>query len=184
MERLLTACFTDDPPVPATHATASLVRAEDFDVKVASVRRPATGISIFPYRVDVNRVMRPVWSAVGSRDGQGHLPIDLHMLLTPWGKTPDDELRVLGRAMQCLETTPILSGPLLDSSGGWATGDAVQMVLGEITIEEIMRTFESLPGDYKLSVPYVARVIRIDTGARTMVDVTTAAARMTPTIPG
>ena len=26
-----------------------------------------------------------------------------------------------------------------------------------------MRTFDSLPGDYHLSVPYVARVVRIDT---------------------
>jgi len=30
-------------------------------------------------------------------------------------------------------------------------------------LSRLMRTFDSLPGDYHLSVPYVARVVRIDT---------------------
>jgi hypothetical protein len=63
--------------------------------------------------------------------------------------------------MQCLETHPILTGPLLDPTGPWAPGDAIQICLAEITTEEVMRTFDSLPVDFKLSVPYVARVIRL-----------------------
>jgi hypothetical protein len=35
------------------------------------------------------------------------------------------------------------------------------LCLAEITTEEVMRTFDSLPVDFKLSVPYLARVIRI-----------------------
>jgi hypothetical protein len=38
----------------------------------------------------------------------------------------------------------------------------VQLVLEEITTEAVMRTFDSLPHDYKLSIPYVARVVRLD----------------------
>jgi hypothetical protein len=64
--------------------------------------------------------------------------------------------------MQCLESKPNLSGPLLDPLGDWSVNEVVQVYLAELTTEEVMRTFDSLPLDYKLSIPYVARVIRID----------------------
>ena len=41
--------------------------------------------------------------------------------------------------------------------------DNVQLVLEDVSTEALMRTFDSLPGDYRLSIPYVARVVRIDT---------------------
>jgi hypothetical protein len=69
--------------------------------------------------------------------------------------------------MAYLDQNPILSGPLLHPSGGWAPSEAVQMVLGEMTTEEVMRTFDSLPTDYRLSVPYVARVVRVDSRVAT-----------------
>ena len=64
--------------------------------------------------------------------------------------------------MQCLDTTPILSGPLLTPAGGWAPNEGVQILLEDVPTEWIMRTFDSLPMDFKLSVPYVARIARID----------------------
>ncbi len=86
--------------------------------------------------------------------------------------------------MQCLETTPILSGPLLHPSAEWAANEVVQVLLGEITTEEVMRTFDSLPHDYKLSVPYVARVVRIDSREPVPVpDVTTAVTGVVPNDP-
>mgnify|MGYP000914636632 FL=1 len=39
----------------------------------------------------------------------------------------------------------------------------MQLLLEEISTEALMRTFDSLPSDYRLSVPYLARVVRIDT---------------------
>jgi len=64
--------------------------------------------------------------------------------------------------MQCLDSTPILSGPLLHSSGEWDAGEAIQIVLEEVSNEAVMRMFDSLPTEYRLSVPYVARVMRLD----------------------
>jgi hypothetical protein len=66
--------------------------------------------------------------------------------------------------MQCLETTPILSGPLLYPSPftAWAANESVQILLEDVPTETLMRTFDSLPTDFRLSVPYVARIIRID----------------------
>src|SRR5688572_21021822 len=122
-------------------------------------------LTIFTYRVDFNKTMRAAWSGVGSLDGRGHLPLDMHFLFTPWGDNAEDEHRILGKAMECVESTPILSGPLLypEPAAMWAANESLQLVMEEITTEEVMRTFDSLPTDYKLSVPYLARIVRIDT---------------------
>lgn len=150
--------------MPGRVTRALLIRTEDFRQQGGGGPPviPAHALTIFLYRIDLNKVMRAGWSAVGSQDGQVHLPLDLHYLLTAWGDNAEFEHRILGRAMQCLEATPILTGPLLHASGEWATNEAIQLVLEEISTEAVMRTFDSLPHDYKLSVPYIARVVRLD----------------------
>jgi hypothetical protein len=161
LERFLTAAFLSDPPIGTSTTIARLVRTEDFDLKnLGLVQKPF--LSVFVYRVDFNKVMRAGWSAVGSLDGRPHLPVDLHVLLTAWGNDADSELKVLGRAMQALETTPILAGPLLLSAGEFAPNETIQVVLEDVSTEAVMRVFDSLPTDYKLSVPYIARIARID----------------------
>jgi hypothetical protein len=83
--------------------------------------------------------------------------------------------------MDCLETHPILSGPLLHPSGGFAPNESLQLVLEDVPTEAVMRTFDSLPTEYKLSVPYIARVARIDTrDAVVLPTVTTVVRGATP----
>jgi hypothetical protein len=64
--------------------------------------------------------------------------------------------------MQGLESTPILTGPMLHSSGEWNANESIQVVLEEVSTEAIMRIFDSLPTDYRLSVPYIVRIMRLD----------------------
>jgi hypothetical protein len=163
LERLLNAGFQQVSPIEGENVRAVLIRTEDLE----TIGGPGTvinppALSLYLYRVDFNKTTRAGWSAAGSMDGRAHLPLDLHFLLTPWAGDAENELKVLGRAMQILETYPSLTGPLLGSSGDWLPGDSVQLVLEEITTEAVMRTFDSLPHDYKLSIPYVARVVRLD----------------------
>lgn len=159
--RFLNRCFADESPVPDQTTRAVLVRTEDLDPATTTVVNPPA-LTVFLYRVDCNKTVRAAWSAVGSQTGRSHLPLDLHFLLTPWAENADYELRILGRAMQCLEAQPVLAGPLLDPLTPWAPHEAVQISLEEISTENVMRTFDSLPLDYKLSVPYAARVVRIE----------------------
>jgi hypothetical protein len=164
LERFLSACFTDptaDKPVPTGTTKAVLASTEDFK-SGGSARLIPPCLSIFLYRIDYNKTMRAAWSGVGSQDGRGHLPLDLHYMLTPWASDPELEHRIIGRAMQCLETTPILSGPLLTPAGGWAPHEGVHLILEDVPTEWVMRTFDSLPTDFKLSVPYIARIARLD----------------------
>ena len=162
LERLLNDAFAEDPvPVTGSTTVARLVRTDDIDPNLTQELQPPL-LTLLLYRVEVNRATRATWSAIGSHDGLGHLPLDLHYLLTPWAADVANEHRILGRAMQCLETTPILSGPLLDPSGAWATSDAVQVTPDDVPNEELARTFDVLRMNYRLSVPYLARVIRLD----------------------
>jgi len=186
IERLINAAFLEEDPIPdsATRPKAVLIRTEDLESPgtTASAIQPPV-LSIFLYRVDFNRTMRAGWSAVGSVDGRAYLPLDLHFLVTAWAQNAEYEMRILGRAMQCLEQHASLSGPLLVASGGWSAGDTVQVVMEELSTEAVMRTFDSLPHEYKLSIPYVARVVRLD--GRTAdpdPDVSTAIAGVVPRV--
>ena len=174
LERLLAQAFLERPPVPGKTTKAALVRTEDLAHGLIKPILGDHGLSILLYRVDFNKAMRAAWSAVGHVDGRGHLPLDLHYLLTPWADNAEHQHMIIGRAMQALERRGMLSGPLLyapnlpptpdyaDEPVASAT-DNVQLVLEDVSTEALMRTFDSLPGDYRLSIPYVARVVRIDT---------------------
>jgi hypothetical protein len=141
-----------------------LVRTDDFKeintTAGAVIRFPS--LAIFCYRVDVNRTMRSAWSAVGHHDGVAHLPLDLHFLLTPFDTEAEAELKILGAAMMTLERTPILTGPRLHPRGGWHPGDTIQLINEDLVTEDVMRTFDTLPADFRLSVSYVARIARVD----------------------
>jgi hypothetical protein len=40
--------------------------------------------------------------------------------------------------------------------------ETVELIAGALTNEELMRIWDDLSADYQLSVPYVARVVRIE----------------------
>jgi hypothetical protein len=163
IERTLNACFSKSEPIEGKTTKAILVQTEDFETgtgAAGAITRPS--VSVFLYRIESNKTMRAAWSAVGSLEGTLHLPLDLHFLITAWAGNAEHEYQILGRVMQCLEARPILSGPLLDPAGGWAANEAIQVVLEDMTTEALMRTFDSLATHFRLSVPYLARVVRID----------------------
>jgi hypothetical protein len=83
--------------------------------------------------------------------------------------------------MQCLEQHPILSGPRLNPIGGWQLGEAVQLLNEDLGTEDVLRTFDTLPSDFRLSVSYCARVARIDAPDEPdHPDVTTVVRGLTP----
>lgn len=172
LERLIARAFVERQPVPGKTTKAVLIRTEDLADDLAKASIGDHALSILLYRVDFNKATRGTWSAVGHGDGRGHLALDLHYLLTPWADNAEHQHMIIGRTMQVLEQTPSLTGPLLYTpplppayadEPAMAPTDSVQLILEEISTEALMRTFDSLPSDYRLSVPYVARVVRIDT---------------------
>src|SRR5262249_51459788 len=79
----------------------------------------------------------------------------------PWADTGQDESLLLGWTMRMLESRPLL-GPGDLSDGGFSENESVQIVLGELTNEELLRIWETIEAPYRLSVPYIARVVQIE----------------------
>jgi len=160
---LLNLRFAEIVPTGDPKPTAVLAGTIDFDQvnssPTAVIRYPA--VSLYCYRVCVDRETRPGWSAVASVDGIPRMPLRMHFLLAAWDTVVESELEWLGLAVDVLETEPILTGPLLDSSGNWEPGDAVHVVADDLALDSMSEAFQALTTQYRLSLPYVARVIRI-----------------------
>lgn len=127
-------------------------------------------ISVFCYRVSVDRETRPGWSAVANGDGIPRIPLRLHFLIGAFAATIEEELLWLGLSAQILEAESILTGPLLlpvplpngTTVNPWRSGDVLQVVTDDLAVDTMSEAFQSLNTDYRLQLPYLVRVICID----------------------
>jgi len=145
--------------------TFAVYRTQDFATPME------TGVSLFLYRVMVNAAQRtpPAPPAPDGRPRRTLLPLDLHFVLIPWAKDASLEQEILGWLMRTLEDTPILPAGLLNSRAPdvFRPDETVEIVAGQIGNEELFRIWDVLPTDFKLSVPYLARVVRIESELET-----------------
>ena len=123
------------------------------------------GLSLFLYRVYVNQSQRaPLGKYPDGKQRRPQLPLDLHFFLTVWGAKASLQQVILGWAMRVLQDNPVLPASLLNGvrSGVFWDDETVEVVVGQLSNEELMRIWDDLGTEYQLSVPYVARVVRID----------------------
>lgn len=126
----------------------------------AVIRYPS--VAIYCYRITVDRETRPGWSGVATSDGIPRIPLRMHLFISAWDTVVEKELEWLGLTARVLEGHSILTGPMLDPSGDWDPGDAIQVVPDELSLDSISEAFQALTTDYKCYLPYVARVVVID----------------------
>jgi len=121
-----------------------------------------TTLSLYLYRLAINEHLRNRGLANGSPEARGPLSLDLHFLLTAWAKTASEEQVILAWALRQLHAVPVLDVSSLSPEGGWDPGDVVHLIPAEISNEDMMRIWDAVTPSYRLSFPYVARVVRID----------------------
>lgn len=157
------------------HLLRSNYRADEFnnelELRVFTSRdfaNPmANGVSLFLYRIFPNGTHRTPAGRLGP-DGsrlRSILPVDLHFLLTVWGREASLQHAVAGWMMRTLEDSPILVSGLLNavSPGVFRADETVELSLTELSNEDLLRIWEVLGlGVYQLSVPYVARVVQLE----------------------
>jgi hypothetical protein len=122
-------------------------------------------LSIWPYRVTVNEQMRNLSEAQSRRrPGLANRPLalDVHLLLSIWSGNTALELAVFAWMLRELHREPILDASSLSSNGGWAGDEVVQLIPAEITVEDMMRIWDAIAPSYRLSAPYVARIVQLD----------------------
>lgn len=161
---LLNRRFEEELPAPARRPSAVLAGTADFDevnsAADAVIQFPA--VSVYCYRICVDRETRPGWSALTSADGIPRIPLKMHLLIAAWDQFVEAELEWLGLAARTLESEAILTGPLLHPSGDWRDGDSIQVVPDDLALDSMSEAFQALTTDYRLSLPYVARVVCIE----------------------
>ena len=93
----------------------------------------------------------------------------LHFLLIAIADTPLAENSLIGWGFQQLAINPVLGADrmaaqtlaLPGQSLEWDDSDDVQIATEELTREELMRIWDTLPLKYSVSVPYVVRGVRV-----------------------
>lgn len=89
------------------------------------------------------------------------MALQLRYLMTPWSGDRLTDHQILGRTMQILYDSPILSGPQL--AAGLAGSDvALKLKMSPKTLEDRTRIFNSVQKPYHLSISYEVRVVNID----------------------
>ena len=121
-------------------------------------------LSVWPHRVTVNEQMRNLRAAPLPTPGRRNRPLalDVHLLLSVWSGSAATELVVLAWVMRELHRQPILDASTLSPNGGWRVDEVVQLVPAEMSVEDMMRLWEAITPSYRISVPYVARIVSID----------------------
>ena len=138
----------------------------DFELvsagQLASDSEERNRITLFLYRLAVNEHSRQS-AHLRSPDGRvAPLGLDLHYLMSSWGMTPQDEQVALTWALRQLHEFPVLDASSLTPDAGWASDEVIQIVPSELATEDVMRIWDALTPSYRLSVSYVARLVRID----------------------
>lgn len=144
LEGLLNGWFQREADIGGMKVQALLAREADLE----GPGEPPL-VTIYLYRITLNPALR---------SAERPAALDLHYLLTPWANSAEQEHRILGMVMECLERTPVLSGPLPHEPGGWAVGDSVQIVPEELSLDLWERLLSALPMGYRLSLGYEARI--------------------------
>jgi hypothetical protein len=133
------------------------IRAADVILTDASVQ-----VLIFLYRASINHHLRNVGRAATPDMRPVPLSVDLHYLFTFWAGTSDNEQLALAWTMRQLHEMPMLDGSTLSREAAWTPDDLIQLIPEEISAEDMMRIWDTLEPRYRLSLSYIARVVRIN----------------------
>jgi len=121
-----------------------------------------TSVTLYLYRIIINEHVRNAPAA--NRQGSTQIPlsVDLHFMLSIWADSAAAEHTLCAWVMSKLHQHPIMDVSSLTEEGGWSTDDVVHIIPAELSNEDLMRIWDAISPYYRLSLSYIARVIRID----------------------
>ncbi|MBK7674776.1 MAG: DUF4255 domain-containing protein [Candidatus Accumulibacter sp.] len=121
-------------------------------------------LGIYLHRMAVDPFARNRYLAPtdNHRQRRPELPVNLHILLIGWSTKNDSEISYLAAAMQIIGSALTLDVSHLGTAdSGWDEREVVQVLPEEMSTEDLMRLWDSLPGDYRLSSPYLIKTVRL-----------------------
>jgi hypothetical protein len=162
-------------PVPRVHVTIGTPRDPD-----AQRRKEDARVNLFLYRVTENGHLANMdRNAPSGAYGRPPLALDLHYLLTAYGTTTgtadanaiDERVAhyVLGSAMRVLHDFAVITDDLESGNGQpivhaslLGEFERVKIGLDRLTLEDVSKIWTALNLAYRVSAPYVASVVQIE----------------------
>ena len=122
----------------------------------------AVRVIILLYRASMNQHLRNAGRLTSTGANTVPLSVDLHYLVSFWAQSAENEQLVLAWTLRQLHHVPVLDSSILGRDAAWDPDEVIQLIPEEIPTEDLMRVWDTLEPDYRLSVSYIARVVRID----------------------
>ena len=150
---------------PADFNNATL----NFQVYVANdfLNPMDEGVSLLLYRIYHDGTNRnpPGRLQPNGQRGKTKLPLELHFMLTAWAKQASLQHEIAGWMMRTLEDNPVLYPSLLNSykPGVFHPEETIEIALAQLSVEDMFNIWDVIIHHvYQLSVPYVARVVELE----------------------
>jgi hypothetical protein len=133
--------------------------------EIADIATPEAGatVTFWLYRLGVDPYLRNT-PAVARPGAEPSFPLglELHYLVTAWATSAAREHEAMAFVMRELYRHPILDRSTLAPAGVWRADEAVHLVPTELSTEDMMRIWDAIRPEYRLSVTWCARVVRLD----------------------
>jgi Pvc16 N-terminal domain len=130
--------------------------------ELADAQGPASPLlGIYLYRVSIDPHLRNTFHPRHPGMEPVPLSINLHYLLSVWAEDALTEQIALAWTMRELHLHPVLDASSLETSAAWERDEVLQLIPEELSNEDMMRIWDALTPSYRLSVSYIARVVRI-----------------------
>ncbi|HXA21908.1 MAG TPA: Pvc16 family protein [Acetobacteraceae bacterium] len=157
------------PELKATPVNASVQLFGSAAFKQTSI---SNTLALYLYRIGIDPTIPGgyVRSLPGSAGGRvAEVPLMLHFLMIAIADTALAENSLMGWGFQQLAINPIIGADRMSAQAlalpgqalNWDDSDDVQVATEELTREELMRIWDTLPLKYCLTVPYVVRGVRV-----------------------
>jgi hypothetical protein len=157
----------------AVNASVQLFGSADFNQT-----NPGNMLALYLYRISIDPTVvggyvRALPGTAGGRTSE--VALMLHFLMIAIANSAIAEISLMGWGFQQLAVTSLIGADRLAAQGlvglapgapgiAWDDSDSVQVATEELTREELMRIWDTLPGKYRLTVPYVVRGLRLTLG--------------------
>jgi hypothetical protein len=168
IESMLAERFPQELKDTPVNATVQLFGSQAF--KQASIRNT---LALYLYRISIDPTVPGGYvRALPAKPGGkvAEIPLMLHFLMIAIADTALAENSLMGWGFQQLAINPVIGADRMAAQAlalpgqtiNWDDADDVHVATEELTREELMRIWDTLPLKYSLTVPYVARGLRVE----------------------
>jgi hypothetical protein len=148
-------------------AEFKLFRVNDFQ---GAATQFSYGVSIYLHRVEFNTSRRnqPPRVAPDGTKFRPSTPLDLHFLITAWGRTADEQMEIMGWTIRTLQDTTELPAGLLNRFSGdrqpqvFSDSEGAELVAEILTPQDFVNIWGNSLANQQPSISYVARLVLID----------------------